>query len=155
MCFKICSKSLKESAELLEKFISVVLSFARLIMEYSEAITNLYSDGKLPQPFKDLGVSVSPDSKLKVGDVASWKDATISKMNNNIAPAGEDQDKETRTSKEMGDSRNNHILSGMSSNLTDEDLRAHSEGLFGSGDSLTGSGLVLEALKKSTNTAQL
>ncbi|RUS75893.1 hypothetical protein EGW08_016352, partial [Elysia chlorotica] len=160
----------------------------RLIMEYSDAITNLHSRGELPQPFnvkvddftdsthtkvKDTGVDTLlgpvPD-KFMNGD-------SVSQINNNVV--GPLSDKHWGTSKPSadkypgninGDAMGNNAyadgveVTGMPQfqNLTEEGggggvgVRANSLVMLGCGDSLaSGRGLVLEALKKSTNTAQL
>ena len=99
-------------------------------------------------PFKDPGTAVLKDKKQSGDNYMITPSVAV--VNNNVSEEkDEDEKAETRRLEEA-----NHIVPGTKHNFTNDEVQING-GVLGGGDGFTGRALVLEALKKSTNTAQL
>lgn len=117
----------------------------RLIMEYSEAITNLHNAGKLPRLMMNAELSDKTDEKIGL-------EKSVAAINNNTTLVDE---LSALRNKGKLDEDLDHILPIINHNFTSGDVAANVGGMLSAGDGLTSKHLVLEALRKSTNTAQL
>ncbi|GFN87874.1 adenosine deaminase cecr1-a [Plakobranchus ocellatus] len=134
----------------------------RLILEYSDAVVDLHNTGKLPTPMNDVELSNSNMPNKQNGTIGSGLISHHSKKvmvtatttaNNNAKEQFEDKD-EAQANRNAPSNNSGCILSDIGCNFKEENIKTNNV-VQGGRDGLSGHRLVLEALRKSTNTAQL